>query len=88
MEYINFLYREKNFFSASAEDAPQHIPMLYISSPSSKDPTHEERCPGRFLQRLMLDMHATIYTRATPSIRGDEHIRSGGAVLGLQGAII
>lgn len=38
---------EKNFFSASAEDAPQHIPMLYISSPSSKDPTHEERCPGK-----------------------------------------
>ncbi|KAM4039382.1 all-trans-retinol 13,14-reductase [Anomaloglossus baeobatrachus] len=38
---------EKNYASASADDAPQHIPMLYISSPSAKDPTHEERCPGK-----------------------------------------
>ncbi|XP_069800355.1 all-trans-retinol 13,14-reductase-like [Dendropsophus ebraccatus] len=38
---------EKNFLTASAEDAPQLLPMLYISSPSAKDPTHEERCPGK-----------------------------------------
>ncbi|XP_063787962.1 all-trans-retinol 13,14-reductase [Pseudophryne corroboree] len=38
---------ERNFFDASVEDAPNHIPMLYISSPSAKDPTHEERCPGK-----------------------------------------
>ncbi|KAG8574493.1 hypothetical protein GDO81_009207 [Engystomops pustulosus] len=38
---------ENNYLSASAEDAPQHIPMIYISSPSAKDPTHEERCPGK-----------------------------------------
>ncbi|XP_073509840.1 all-trans-retinol 13,14-reductase [Phyllobates terribilis] len=37
----------KNYSSASADDAPQHIPMLYVSSPSAKDPTHEERCPGK-----------------------------------------
>ncbi|XP_040270488.1 all-trans-retinol 13,14-reductase [Bufo bufo] len=38
---------EKTFFNSSPDDAPQHIPMLYISSPSAKDPTHEERCPGK-----------------------------------------
>ncbi|XP_056427167.1 all-trans-retinol 13,14-reductase-like [Hyla sarda] len=38
---------EKNYYNASAEDAPQHLPMLYISSPSAKDPIHEERCPGK-----------------------------------------
>ncbi|XP_075714793.1 all-trans-retinol 13,14-reductase [Rhinoderma darwinii] len=51
----NFIYMpdtdlqklEKNFYTASPTDAPQHIPMLYISSPSAKDPTHEERCPGK-----------------------------------------
>ncbi|XP_056427175.1 all-trans-retinol 13,14-reductase-like [Hyla sarda] len=38
---------EKNYYNASVDDAPQHLPMLYISSPSAKDPTHEERCPGK-----------------------------------------
>ncbi|XP_073478305.1 all-trans-retinol 13,14-reductase [Aquarana catesbeiana] len=38
---------EKKYFASSADDAPNHIPMLYISSPSAKDPTHEERCPGK-----------------------------------------
>ncbi|XP_077118925.1 all-trans-retinol 13,14-reductase [Ranitomeya variabilis] len=38
---------EKNYSSASVDDAPQHLPMLYVSSPSAKDPTHEERCPGK-----------------------------------------
>ncbi|XP_075063321.1 all-trans-retinol 13,14-reductase [Mixophyes fleayi] len=38
---------ERNFIDASADDAPNYIPMLYISSPSAKDPTHEERCPGK-----------------------------------------
>ncbi|XP_053574107.1 all-trans-retinol 13,14-reductase [Bombina bombina] len=37
----------KRFNDASPDDAPNHIPMLYISSPSAKDPTHEERCPGK-----------------------------------------
>ncbi|XP_040202000.1 all-trans-retinol 13,14-reductase [Rana temporaria] len=38
---------EKKYLSSSADDAPNHMPMLYISSPSAKDPTHEERCPGK-----------------------------------------
>ncbi|KAG9488759.1 hypothetical protein GDO78_004993 [Eleutherodactylus coqui] len=38
---------EKNFYTASSEDAPQHIPVFYVASPSAKDPTHEERCPGK-----------------------------------------
>ncbi|KAG8440994.1 hypothetical protein GDO86_006651 [Hymenochirus boettgeri] len=38
---------EKRFFNASADEAPAYIPMLYISSPSARDPTHEDRCPGK-----------------------------------------
>ncbi|KAM3926134.1 all-trans-retinol 13,14-reductase-like [Leptodactylus fuscus] len=38
---------DKQYSAASADDAPQILPMLYISSPSAKDPTHEERCPGK-----------------------------------------
>ncbi|KAM5172105.1 all-trans-retinol 13,14-reductase [Mantella aurantiaca] len=38
---------KKTYFDSSADDAANHIPMLYISSPSAKDPTHEERCPGK-----------------------------------------
>ncbi|XP_053318790.1 all-trans-retinol 13,14-reductase [Spea bombifrons] len=38
---------EKRFCDAQPDDAPNYIPMLYISSPSAKDPTHEERCPGK-----------------------------------------
>ncbi|NP_001116352.1 retinol saturase (all-trans-retinol 13,14-reductase) L homeolog precursor [Xenopus laevis] len=38
---------EKRFVSASPEDAPAYIPMLYIASASAKDPTHEDRCPGK-----------------------------------------
>ncbi|KAM4747588.1 all-trans-retinol 13,14-reductase [Rhinophrynus dorsalis] len=38
---------ENRFFSASPDEAPDRLPMLYISSPSAKDPTHEERCPGK-----------------------------------------
>ncbi|KAM9311977.1 all-trans-retinol 13,14-reductase [Gastrophryne carolinensis] len=37
----------KTYVNASVDDAPNHVPMLYISSPSAKDPTHEERCPGK-----------------------------------------
>ncbi|MEE6510882.1 hypothetical protein FKM82_031226 [Ascaphus truei] len=37
----------KRFFDGSRDEAPNKIPMLYISSPSAKDPTHEERCPGK-----------------------------------------
>uniref|UniRef100_A0A8C5MSZ7 All-trans-retinol 13,14-reductase n=1 Tax=Leptobrachium leishanense TaxID=445787 RepID=A0A8C5MSZ7_9ANUR len=38
---------EREYFTAAPEDASDHIPMLYIGSPSAKDPTHEERCPGK-----------------------------------------
>ncbi|XP_006129180.3 all-trans-retinol 13,14-reductase [Pelodiscus sinensis] len=35
------------FFSASREEAAENIPMLYITSPSSKDPSWQERYPGK-----------------------------------------
>ncbi|CAH2274996.1 all-trans-retinol 13,14-reductase [Pelobates cultripes] len=38
---------EKDYYTSSADEAVNHIPMVYISSPSAKDPTHEERCPGK-----------------------------------------
>ncbi|XP_078522858.1 all-trans-retinol 13,14-reductase-like [Lissotriton helveticus] len=38
---------EDLYFSSSREEAPQHIPVLFVSFPSAKDPTHEQRCPGK-----------------------------------------
>uniref|UniRef100_A0A8C3RTS3 All-trans-retinol 13,14-reductase n=1 Tax=Chelydra serpentina TaxID=8475 RepID=A0A8C3RTS3_CHESE len=35
------------FFTASREEAAENIPMLFVTSPSSKDPTWQERYPGK-----------------------------------------
>ncbi|XP_069475035.1 all-trans-retinol 13,14-reductase-like [Ambystoma mexicanum] len=49
-----FIFPNKNlndtedpYFSSPREEAPQHIPVLFVSFPSAKDPTHEQRCPGK-----------------------------------------
>lgn len=35
-----------DFFSLSKEDAPDNIPMMFITIPSSKDPEAKIRHPG------------------------------------------
>uniref|UniRef100_A0A8D0BB32 All-trans-retinol 13,14-reductase n=1 Tax=Salvator merianae TaxID=96440 RepID=A0A8D0BB32_SALMN len=55
LEAKNFyIYRDNNFSEAflsflnsSRESAPQKIPLLYIASPSAKDPLWEQRYPGK-----------------------------------------
>lgn len=46
----NFLiHRMQHYVSMPKEKAPEHIPLLFIASPSTKDPTWEDRFPGRAL---------------------------------------
>ncbi|XP_032629295.1 all-trans-retinol 13,14-reductase isoform X2 [Chelonoidis abingdonii] len=49
-----FIYSHQNldeamncFFTASREEAAENIPILFVTSPSSKDPTWQERYPGK-----------------------------------------
>lgn len=35
-----------DFFALSKEDAPDNIPMMFITMPSSKDPEAQIRHPG------------------------------------------
>ncbi|XP_078522857.1 all-trans-retinol 13,14-reductase [Lissotriton helveticus] len=49
-----FLFPDKDFnelgvryFSANREDAAGHVPMIFVGSPSAKDPSWDERFPGR-----------------------------------------
>lgn len=39
--------RMENFFAMSKEDAPDNIPMMFITVPSAKDPEAEMRHPGK-----------------------------------------
>ncbi|XP_069475033.1 all-trans-retinol 13,14-reductase-like isoform X2 [Ambystoma mexicanum] len=38
---------EARYCECDRENAAQHVPMVYVASPSAKDPTWEERNPGR-----------------------------------------
>nr|XP_028564029.1 all-trans-retinol 13,14-reductase-like isoform X1 [Podarcis muralis] len=49
-----YIYRHSDFseafvryFNCSRETAPENIPLLYIGSPSAKDPLWEKRYPGK-----------------------------------------
>lgn len=39
-------FRMEHFFSLSKEEAPDNIPMMFITMPSSKDPEAKIRHPG------------------------------------------
>lgn len=40
------MIRMEEYFASDKEDAPDNIPMMYISFPSAKDPTSRTRFPG------------------------------------------
>lgn len=44
--HIFVLFRMEHFFSLSKEEAPDNIPMMFITMPSSKDPEARIRHPG------------------------------------------
>nr|XP_004660588.2 all-trans-retinol 13,14-reductase [Jaculus jaculus] len=46
----------ERYVSMPREKAPEHIPLLFIASPSSKDPTWEERFPDRSTLIALLPM--------------------------------
>ncbi|XP_006031222.1 all-trans-retinol 13,14-reductase isoform X1 [Alligator sinensis] len=37
----------KHYLAASRDEAAKNIPLMYVTSPSAKDPTWEERFPGK-----------------------------------------
>lgn len=39
--------RMKRYLASSREEAANNIPVLFVTSPSSKDPTWEMRHPGK-----------------------------------------
>lgn len=43
----SLIHRMERYVSMPKEKAPEHIPLLFIAFPSSKDPTWEVRFPGR-----------------------------------------
>lgn len=44
-DFTHFL-RMEDFFALSKEEAPDNIPMMFITMPSSKDPEAKTRHPG------------------------------------------
>lgn len=45
--HTHLIYRMERYISMPKEKAPEHIPLLFIAFPSTKDPTWEDRFPGR-----------------------------------------
>lgn len=40
------LSRVEKYLSGEREDSARNVPLLFVASPSAKDPTWEERSPG------------------------------------------
>lgn len=41
------LLRVVKYLSGEREDSARNVPLLFVASPSAKDPTWEERSPGK-----------------------------------------
>lgn len=41
------LLRVVKYLSGEREDSARTVPLLFVASPSAKDPTWEERSPGK-----------------------------------------
>lgn len=46
--YFLFYFRMEDYFGLSREEAPDNIPMIFITVPSSKDPEAKIRHPGTY----------------------------------------
>ncbi|XP_052574964.1 all-trans-retinol 13,14-reductase [Peromyscus californicus insignis] len=46
----------KHYVSMPKEKAPEHIPLIFIAFPSSKDPTWEDRFPDRSTMTMLIPM--------------------------------
>lgn len=45
------LFRVVKYLSGEREDSARNVPLLFVASPSAKDPTWEERSPGDQIRR-------------------------------------
>lgn len=43
---VLFLNRVEKYLNGKREESARDIPLLFVASPSAKDPTWEERSPG------------------------------------------
>ena len=46
VDVIPVFFMMDEFFALSKEDAPENIPMMFITFPSAKDPEAKKRNPG------------------------------------------
>lgn len=44
--FVVVVFRMEDFFALSKEEAPDNIPMMFITMPSAKDPEAKIRHPG------------------------------------------
>uniref|UniRef100_A0A8C6SBK7 Si:ch1073-13h15.3 n=1 Tax=Neogobius melanostomus TaxID=47308 RepID=A0A8C6SBK7_9GOBI len=49
----NLLHVMENFFALSKEEAPDNIPMMFITMPSAKDPESKIRHPGKSCMTIL-----------------------------------
>lgn len=54
MVYIFVIFRMDDYFDLSKEEAPDNVPMMFITVPSSKDPEASMRHPGTSPQSFLL----------------------------------
>ncbi|XP_038152833.1 inactive all-trans-retinol 13,14-reductase [Cyprinodon tularosa] len=66
----------ENFFAMSKEDAPDNIPMMFITVPSAKDPEAEMRHPGKSSMTILTMVKYEWFEEwknTTVRKRGDEY---------------
>lgn len=61
-----FSCRMDDFFALSKEEAPENIPMMFITVPSAKDPEAKIRHPGTREERTC----PGVYTRPDAKAQG------------------
>ncbi|CAO2605442.1 All-trans-retinol 13,14-reductase [Lemmus lemmus] len=54
--HTHLIYRMEHYISMPKEKAPEHIPLLFIAFPSTKDPTWEDRFPDRSSMTVLVPM--------------------------------
>lgn len=81
------LLRVEKYLSGEREDSARKVPLLFVASPSAKDPTWEERSPGnrpgRDLPRLLQRIFTAVFLRKVHPESG--HLRQLQVVRGVEG---
>ena len=60
---VNMYCRMEEFFALGKDDAPENIPMMFITMPSAKDPEAKIRNPGTNLLLFLPVLTATTFCK-------------------------